>query len=286
MGNQSPLISVDELAQQIGDPALGIIDATWIAPFLNTGKTGFDHFAAGHIPNAIFFDIDEVADLDSPFSHTVPSKEQFSNGLSRLGLTRFKRFVVYDQNGFFASARVWWLFRLFGLDDITVLNGGFAAWIAAGNDVSKTVSATAPSGPIDLNFHSSLLSLKRDMLSSLCDEETSIYDARPIGRFSGTQPEPREGLASGHIPGSINLPHSVLIAADGRLKDRSELERIFEAAGGLNSNRLVASCGSGVSAAVIALAAATIGKWSMAVYDGSWTEWANDPQLPIATSET
>lgn len=286
MGQKSPLVSVDDLALQIGDPELGIIDATWIAPFLNTGKTGFDHFAAGHIPNATFFDIDEVADRDSPFSHTVPSKEHFSSGLSHLSLTRFKRFVVYDQNGFFASARVWWLFRLFGLDHITVLNGGFAAWTSAGYDVSKTVSMTGPSGPIDLDFRSSLLSLKQDVLSKLSDEDTSIYDARSIGRFSGGQPEPREGLASGHIPGSINLPHSELIATDGRLKDRSELDRIFEAAGGLESENLVASCGSGVSAAVIALAAATIGKWSMAVYDGSWTEWASDAQLPIATSET
>lgn len=279
----SPLVTAEWLQENIDAPDLRVIDATWFAPFLDPVQTGLEAYNEAHIPGAVFFDIDDIAAPDSPFAHTMPPPHVFSARVRKLGLGDGNRLIVYDRNNFFASARVWWLFRVMGVKDIAVLDGGFQAWRAQGGEIEDMMPVA-----VERHFTPRVradLVKSTEQMAALAGEPPAvqIIDARPDGRFTGQAPEPRADLRPGHIPGSRNVPGSACLTGAGTLKTPDDLLSVFTAAGVDPSAPAVATCGSGVTAAVTALALATLGNDLVAVYDGSWTEWASDPANPIAT---
>jgi thiosulfate/3-mercaptopyruvate sulfurtransferase len=276
------LIETDELERELDAPDFVIIDATWYMP--DEGKNAREEYLAEHIPGAIFFDIDEIADTNSPLPHMLPSPEKFSSRMRKMGIGDGQRIVVYDRHGMFSAPRVWWMFRVMGADEVSVLNGGLPKWKGEG----RPLMMGEPSARTPRHFTSRRnLDLVRDvddMKSVIHDKSADIVDARSPERFAGTVPEPREGLRSGHIPGSQNVPYGQLLNADGTLKSTEELNAIFAAAGVEPHKPVVTSCGSGITACVLALALAETGHRRTSVYDGSWTEWGADDSLPIETS--
>ena len=276
------LIETDELERELDAPDFVIIDATWYMP--DEGKNAREEYLAEHIPGAIFFDIDEIADTNSPLPHMLPSPEKFSSRMRKMGIGDGQRIVVYDRHGMFSAPRVWWMFRVMGADDVSVLNGGLPKWKREG----RPLMMGEPSGRTPRHFTSRRnLDLVRDvddMKSVIHDKSADIVDARSAERFAGTVPEPREGLRSGHLPGAQNVPYGELLNADGTLKSTEELNAIFAAAGVDPHKPVVTSCGSGITACVLALALAETGHRRTSVYDGSWTEWGADDSLPIETS--
>ncbi|MCL4147786.1 UNVERIFIED_CONTAM: hypothetical protein GTU68_029434 [Idotea baltica] len=262
----------------ISAPDLRIVDATWFAPFNNPEQTGEEAYQAGHIPGAVFFDIDKVADPDSPYSHTLPGTVEFSSRVRKLGIGDGNRLIIYDQNGFFASARVWWMLRVMGHKDVRVLDGGFAAWQRDGG-MLEDLPPVAVERHFTPRVRADIIAKTVRVQTASTEGTFTIIDARSEGRFTGQDPEPREGLSSGHIPGSVNLPGSQLTNEDGTMKSIDDLRALFEDP----SAPTITSCGSGVTAAITALALARLGNWDVAVYDGSWSEWADGNTRPIAT---
>jgi thiosulfate/3-mercaptopyruvate sulfurtransferase len=273
-----PLISTEWLADHLEAPDIRIVDATWFMP--DDGRDAHAEYAAAHIPRAVFFDIDEIADADSPLPHMLPSAAKFSSRVKRLGLGDGLRVVVYDNNRFAASARVWWMFRTMGHEDVAVLDGGLGKWQAEGRVVDDL-----PTPPTERHFtpriNSFLLRDLEQMRSNLMSKREKVVDTRSVGRFTGAVAEPREGLRAGHIPGSVNVPASDLVAADGTLKDAQALTAAFAAAGVDLDQPITTSCGSGVSAAIANLALARLGRTDVALYDGSWTEWGGQSDTPV-----
>lgn len=278
-----PLISADWLINNIQAPDLRIVDATWFAPFLNPPQTGHQAYLRAHIPGAVYFDIDKIADPDSTLPHTFPPAHVFSAHVRKLGLGDGHRLVIYDQNGFFAAARVWWMFRTMGVTDIMVLDGGLQAWIAAGGQFENLPPHTTERH-FTPRLRADLLKTTPQIHAALASSAIQIIDARPAGRFTGQAPEPRKDLPSGHIPGSFNLPGGQLLTQTGHMKSAAELATLFKAAGIDVTAPVITTCGSGVTAAVTALALATLGNDLAGVYDGSWTEWASDPANPVVTT--
>jgi thiosulfate/3-mercaptopyruvate sulfurtransferase len=275
------LTETDELARELDAPDLVIIDASWHMPAEN--RNAHEEYLAEHIPGAIFFDIDEIADIKSGLPHMLPSPEKFSSRMRSMGIGDGSRIVVYDSAGLFSAARVWWTFRVMGVDDVSVLNGGLPKWkreglpLESGAPVKRTTRHFTARRNLDLVRDAS------DIKKLLKDKSAEIVDARATDRFAGKAPEPRPNLRSGHIPGSHNLPHAKLLNKDGTLKAPAEIERLFEEAGVDLTKPVVASCGSGITASVLALGLAEIGHRRAAVYDGSWSEWGADQNLPIET---
>lgn len=280
MESGDPLVSADWLKANFSTPDLRVVDATWVPPFLTGRKSGRDCYNAAHIPDAVYFDIDAIADPNTDLSHMLPDPVLFSSRVRKLGLGDGHRIVIYDSNGFFASARVWWMFRAMGHKDVKVLNGGLKAWEAADGEIEDL-----PPSPPERHYTArKRADLVRDMTQMQRHVEAGnvpILDARDQGRFDGTAPEPREGLPSGHMPGSICIPAGSLLEADGTMKSSDGLMDIL---GDYVTGPAISSCGSGVSAALITLALARIGNWDTAIYDGSWSEWAADADNPIETS--
>lgn len=277
-----PLVSADWLAQNMQAPDLRIIDATWFAPFLGPEQTGREAYDAGHIPGAVYFDIDTIADPEADLPHTFPPSHVFSSHVRKLGLGDGHRIIVYDRNNFFASARVWWTFRAMGVSDISVLDGGWHAWIEHGG-AQEDFPPVAIERHFTPRIRADLLKSTQQMTQIVANKNTQIIDARPKGRFTGDACEPRPDLPSGHMPGSLNVPGSEYLTQSGFMKSPQELKDVFSAAGVDIVAPAIASCGSGVTAAITALALATLGNDLCAVYDGSWTEWASNPDHPIAT---
>lgn len=274
------LVSTDWLAEHLGAPDVRIIDATWFLPTVQRDARA--EYEEAHIPGAVFLDIDDVGDAKGLHPHMAPSPAKFSSRVRKLGLGDGVRIVVYDNNSFFASARVWWLFRLFGHDDVRVLDGGLRKWQAEDRPVDNM-----PVRPTERHFtarQNNLILRELDQVrSNLTTKQEQVVDARSAGRFHAQEPEPREGLRSGHIPGSRNLHYAKLVAADGTLKPKDELRRIFADAGVDLERPIVTSCGSGVSAALINLALYELGVHNTALYDGSWSEWGAQPDTPVAS---
>ena len=274
-----PLVSTDWLADHLEAPDIRIVDCSWFMPA--DGRDASAEYEAAHIPRAVFFDIEEISGSDSPLPHMLPSPTKFSARVRKLGLGDGLRIVAYDNNSFYASARVWWMFRAMGHEDVAVLDGGFAKWRAEGRPVDDL-----PVRPSERHFtpraNSFLLRDLDQMRANLTSRREQVVDTRSAARFSGSVAEPRPGLKAGHIPGALNLPASDLLAADGTLKEAQALTGLFAAAGVDLEKPITTSCGSGVSAAVATLALARLGRLDVALYDGSWTEWGSQPDTPVA----
>ena len=275
-----PLVSAEWLHASIDGPGVRVLDATWVPPFLKDQPDGHSSYQSGHIPGAVHFDIDDIADKDTALKHMLPSADAFSDKMSALGVSNDAHVIVYDNNGFFASARAWWMFRAMGHDRVSVLDGGLSAWTAAGGALSAD-AATPGSASFTASLREGLVRDQTAMRANVEAQDAKVLDARDNGRFSGTSPEPRPDLPSGHIPGSFCIPATGLLNADKTFKSAQELSPMLDQ---FLEAPVVTSCGSGVSAALIALGLARLGKWDAALYDGSWSEWAADSENPIATS--
>ena len=274
------LVSVDWLADHLRDPDLVVLDASWYLPAMQ--RDGRAEFLATHIPGAAFFDIDENSDHTTSLPHMLPTPEAFAAAVGALGVGNGQRVVVYDGAGLFSAPRVWWMLRIFGLRDVAILDGGLPAWTAAGEPTEQ-----GPAHPVARTFTPKLDASRvaglEEVRAALLAGSHQVLDARSASRFYGREPEPRAGLASGHMPGSLSLPSSDLIAG-GRLKAPEELRALFAAREVDGRKPVITSCGSGVSAAIITLALERVGLPTGSLYDGSWTEWGGRPDLPVATS--
>jgi thiosulfate/3-mercaptopyruvate sulfurtransferase len=275
------LTETDELAQELDAPDIVVIDASWHMP--GEGKDAWSEYLEEHIPDAIFFDIDEIADTKSTLPHMLPSPEKFSSRMRSMGIGDGSRVVVYDSQGISSAARVWWTFRVMGAEDVTVLNGGLPKWKREGLPLERGEPRARSSRHFTSRRNADLVRDLADMKALLKDHSAEIVDARSADRFTGRAPEHRPGLRSGHMPGAHNLPYGRLMNQDGTLKSAAELEALFLKAGVDLSKPVVTSCGSGITASVLALALAEIGHRRAAVYDGSWAQWGADQSLPIET---
>jgi thiosulfate/3-mercaptopyruvate sulfurtransferase len=275
------LIEGDELERELNAPDLVIIDATWHMP--GEGKDAHTEYLEEHIPGALFFDIEEIADNKSHLPHMLPPPEKFSSRMRSMGIGDGSRIVVYDRSGIYSAARVWWTFRVMGVEDVSVLNGGLPKWKREGRPTESGEPPVRGTRHFTARRNAALVRDAADVKSVLKNKSAAIVDARSPERFAGRAAEPRPGLRSGHIPGALNLPYSRLVNQDGTLKSASELEKLFADAGVDLHKPVVTSCGSGITASVLALALAELGHRRTSVYDGSWSEWGADQSLPIET---
>ena len=274
----SPTVTTDWLAIHLGDADIRVVDAT--LPLVGQSGHGRDSYTSGHIPGAVFFDINAIADQTTDLPHMLPTPEAFAVAASQLGLHRDSRIVVYDAHGIYSAPRVWWTLRVMGYAHVAVLDGGLKAWIAEGRPVETAVAVPSPV-PVTPSFHPALVIDRTQVVTVLADDAAQIIDARSAGRFRGETPEPRANLRSGHMPGALNVPFDHVLNGDGTLKSVDDLKQVF---GEVDLGRpIITSCGSGVTASVLALALARLGRYDVAVYDGSWTEWGGRADSVIVT---
>jgi thiosulfate/3-mercaptopyruvate sulfurtransferase len=276
----TPLVTTEWLAAEFGANDLRVVDATLFMP--DAGRNARAEFETGHIPGAVFIDLDELADTGNPLPNMLPSPEKFASRMQALGLGDGSRIVVYDNSPLHSSARAWWMLNLFGAHEVAILDGGFAKWQAEAR-------ATESGKPVVRHRHftvwgdtKSVRSMQA-MTDNLRTKAEQVVDARPAGRFAGTDPEPRTSLRGGHIPGSRNLPAGDLFNADGTWKQGGALAAAFAAAGVDVAKPMVTTCGSGITAAVLAFGATLLGAKDVALYDGSWSEWGASPTAPVVT---
>ena len=273
------LVSTDWLEAHLKDPDIRILDASWYLP--DAGRDAKAEYQSAHIPGARFFDIDEIADQRSPLPHMAPPPEKFISRMRAMGVGDGHQIVVYDGAGLFSAARVWWTFRLMGKTDVAVLDGGFAKWQAEGRPV-EDMPPVLRDRHITVQRQAHLVKDVTQVAAAAKLGDHVIVDARSPARFKGEEEEPREGLRSGHIPGSLNVHYRSLLNADGTMKPIEELRTVFEAAGVDLSRPTITTCGSGVTAAILNLALERLGKRDHALYDGSWSEWGMYGDLKIA----
>ena len=275
------LVSTAWLAAELGAPDLRILDGTWHMPQLK--RDAHREFVEAHIPGAAFFDIDRIADTSVPLPHMLPRPEAFAASVGALGIGDGDRVVVYDVRGVISAARVWWTFRAFGHDRVAVLDGGFKKWRAEGRPMEQGDAKPAPRR-FTSRHRPELVRDVAAMRANLTARREQVLDARSRGRFMGTEPEPRAGLRGGHMPGSLNLPYEDLYQADGTFAPPDVLRGAFVKAGVELGQPVVTSCGSGVTACVLALGLSLVGKDDVAVYDGSWTEWGGRQDTPVESA--
>ncbi len=267
---KDPLVSTAWLADHLGAPDVRIIDASWFLPGVDRNPR--QEYGLCHIPGAVFFDIDEICDESSPLPHMLPSPVKFASRMRRLGIGDGARLVIYDSQGLFSAPRVWWTFRAMGHEDVVVLDGGLPKWVAEGRPVEE--GAPPPrERHFTVRYTNDLVRDLGQVRRALDAGREQLVDARPAARFTGHAPEPRPGLKSGHMPGARNVPGASVIAPDGTLKSTESLIRLFQEAGVDLDRPVITTCGSGITAALLALALARLGKDRTAVYDGSWAEW-------------
>jgi thiosulfate/3-mercaptopyruvate sulfurtransferase len=274
-----PLVSTEWLAERLGSADVQIVDGTWYMPGDGDGRATYEQ---GHIPGAVFFDIDEIADRSTGLPHMLPVAEAFAEAAGRLGLSRDATVVVYDAHGIFSAPRVWWTLRAMRFPDVRVLDGGLKKWRAEGRPLEDG-GTEPPSTVLESVQDQSLVRDLAAVRNLLGRREAQLVDARPAARFLGEAPEPRPGLRPGHMPGASNVPAGGLVNPDGTLKSAAELRAAFEAAGVILDQPIVTTCGSGVTAATLALALARLGREDVAVYDGSWAEWGGRQDTEVVT---
>lgn len=283
--NPQALVSTEWLAQNLDAEALKIVDGTYFLP--GSQRDAKAEFDAEHIPGAVFFDIDDICDSRSDLPHMLPDAETFSAKVGALGVADTDKVVVYDTNGGgMAAARVWWTFRVFGHDDVCLLNGGMMTWLAEGRPVTDVAPTPQPAAYAAVK-NDVLVRDIQQMLANVENGNEQVIDARAKERFEGTAPEPREGARAGHIPGSLNLPFGQFFDKERNsvMRDAEELTQAIAAAGLDLDRPITASCGSGVTASMLAFGLYLIGKKDVAVYDGSWSEWGMRPDTPIENTQ-
>ena len=274
------LVSTEWLAAHLSDPDLRILDASWYLP--TSDRDPKAEYDAAHIPGARFFDIDEICDLRSDLPHMAPPVEKFISRMRAMGVGDGHQVVVYDGAGIYSAARVWWTFRLMGKSDIAVLDGGLPKWLAEGRP-TEDLPPMVKDRHITVQRQAHLIKDVTQVAAASKLADYEILDARSPGRFAGTEPEPREGLRGGHIPGAKNVHYETLLNADGTMKAPDALRAAFAAAGVTLKKPVITSCGTGVTASILNLALEVIGHRNHADYDGSWTEWGMYQDLPVAT---
>jgi thiosulfate/3-mercaptopyruvate sulfurtransferase len=272
-------VASDWLAEHLGAPDLVVVDGTFIMP--DEKRNAHDEYLAGHIPGAVFFDIDAIADHTTDLPHMLPTPAAFAAAMRELGISDRARIVVYDSTGREGLARVWWTLRIFGARDVKILTGGLRKWQAEGRALEQGLVKRAPQD-FTVRFDAAAVVTADDVAHAMQTGSAQIIDARAAARFAGTVPEPRPGLRSGHIPGSFNLPWREVVD-DGVLRNSQDVSAAFVRAGVDPNKPIITTCGSGVTAAILLLALATTGKTDVRLYDGSWSEWGGRRDLPVAT---
>jgi thiosulfate/3-mercaptopyruvate sulfurtransferase len=276
-----PLVSTDWLAARLDNPKVRIVDATFKLP--GVLPLPMDDYLAAHLPGAVYFDVDHIADQKDSRPHMFPGAEQFARDVAALGISSGDTVVAYDSGSWVAAPRVWWMFLSFGHPNVKVLDGGLKKWLREGRP-THSGKVTAKPGKFHARFDSSYLRSQQDLVGNLATQAEQVIDARPRGRFEGTVAEPRPGMRGGHIPGSRSVPYAELFdAATGAMKPLEQLRQTFKSAGVELAKPIVTSCGSGVSALVLTLALYRLGVRGSALYDGSWSEWGLPDGPPVAT---
>ena len=274
------LVSTQWLADRMAAPDIRVVDGSWYLP--TEGRDPKAEYAQRHIHDAVFFDIDAISDDTTDLPHMLPSPETFSSRASALGLGDGVRVVAYDGGNMMAAARVWWMFRAFGHEDVAVLDGGLAKWLAEGRPVDDE-PVIPRERRLTARMNSLLVRDRRQMLANVGVGREQTVDARSAGRFAGEEPEIRPGVRGGHIPGSRNLPYSSLLNDDATVRSDDAIRAAFADVGVDPARPVAATCGSGISACFLALALDLIGAREVAVYDGSWTEWGGRDDTPVET---
>lgn len=269
-------VSTQWLNDHLHSPEISVLDCSWHMPA--TGRSAYGEYLQEHIPGTQFFDIELISDAESPLPHMLPSAEKFMSHVDKMGVSNDRKVICYDSAGLFSAARVWWMFKVFGHDDVAVLDGGLPKWKSENRPLEKGPPAVPSLRNFTARFKAAMVSDKQ-----ATGRAAQVADARSPGRFRGEEVEPRKGVRPGHIPGARNVHYATLLNADGTLKPPAELEKIFKAADIDTNQPIVTSCGSGVTAAILSLALTELGTNNHSLYDGSWTEWGSAADTAVET---